>query len=148
LKAQPRFLKQQPFVNAGRHRALTKAFGRSVRGGQPVRGIASLDDAGPMHLTFFDNLKIRRTDSDRTKAEVVYGQRAVRGQGPRHVAVFGNARHSRLREFVMEKSSASCHSDTQNTKPFARKSWFGTTGKIEEYEIIRSKRANLEEREQ
>jgi len=56
--AQPRFFEQPPSSTLADIAALTKA--RLVdpsRGGQQVRGLASLDEAGPMHLTFFDNLK-------------------------------------------------------------------------------------------
>jgi UDP-3-O-[3-hydroxymyristoyl] glucosamine N-acyltransferase len=56
--AQPRFFEQPPWSTLADIAALTKA--RLVdpsRGGQQVRGLASLDEAGPMHLTFFDNLK-------------------------------------------------------------------------------------------
>jgi UDP-3-O-[3-hydroxymyristoyl] glucosamine N-acyltransferase len=56
--AQPTFFKQPPSSTLAEIAALTKA--RLVdpsRGGQQIRGLASLDEAGPMHLTFFDNLK-------------------------------------------------------------------------------------------
>ncbi len=56
--AQPRFFEQPPWSTLADIAALTKA--RLVdpsRGGQQLRGLASLDEAGPMHLTFFDNLK-------------------------------------------------------------------------------------------
>src|SRR5260370_7035441 len=56
--AQPTFFEQPPSSTLADIAALTKA--RLVdpsRGGQQVRGLASLDEAGPMHLTFFDNLK-------------------------------------------------------------------------------------------
>src|ERR1700732_253031 len=56
--AQPTFFEQPPSSTLADIAALTKAFlADASRGGQQVRGLASLDEAGPMHLTFFDNLK-------------------------------------------------------------------------------------------
>ena len=55
--AQPRFFEQPPSSTLADIAALTKALlVDPSRGGQQVRGLASLDEAGPMHLTFFDNL--------------------------------------------------------------------------------------------
>ncbi|WP_454619286.1 UDP-3-O-(3-hydroxymyristoyl)glucosamine N-acyltransferase [Bradyrhizobium cenepequi] len=56
--AQPIFYKSPPSSTLADIAALTKAhLVDPSRGGQLVRGLASLDEAGPMHLTFFDNLK-------------------------------------------------------------------------------------------
>jgi UDP-3-O-[3-hydroxymyristoyl] glucosamine N-acyltransferase len=56
--AQPTFFEQPPSSTLADIAALTKALlVDPSRGGQQVRGLASLDQAGPMHLTFFDNLK-------------------------------------------------------------------------------------------
>src|ERR1700736_657462 len=56
--AQPTFFEQPPSSTLADIAALTKAhLVDASRGGQQVRGLASLDEAGPMHLTFFDNLK-------------------------------------------------------------------------------------------
>src|ERR1700687_3626738 len=56
--AQPTFFEQPPSSTLADLAALTKAhFVDPSRGGQLVRGLASLDEAGPMHLTFYDNLK-------------------------------------------------------------------------------------------
>ena len=56
--AQPTFFEQPPSSTLAEIAALTTAhLVDSSRGGQRVRGLASLDEAGPMHLTFFDNLK-------------------------------------------------------------------------------------------
>jgi len=56
--AQPTFFEQPPSSTLADIAALTKAhLADPSRGGQQVRGLASLEEAGPMHLTFFDNLK-------------------------------------------------------------------------------------------
>jgi UDP-3-O-[3-hydroxymyristoyl] glucosamine N-acyltransferase len=56
--AQPTFFEQPPSSTLAELAALTKAhLVDGSRGGQPVKGLASLDEAGPMHLAFFDNLK-------------------------------------------------------------------------------------------
>ena len=52
--AQPTFFEQPPSSTLADIAALTKAhLVDAARGGQQVRGLASLDEAGPMHLTFF-----------------------------------------------------------------------------------------------
>ena len=56
--AQPTFSRQPPSSTLAEIAALTKALlVDPSRGGQQVRGLASLEEAGPMHLAFFDNLK-------------------------------------------------------------------------------------------
>src|SRR3954465_8427605 len=56
--AQPTFFEQPPPSTLAEIAALTKArLVDASRGSQQVRGLASLDEAGPMHLTFYDNLK-------------------------------------------------------------------------------------------
>mgnify|MGYP002133520055 CR=1 FL=1 len=56
--AQPIFFKSPPSSTLAEIAALAKAqLGDPSRGGQQIRGLASLDEAGPMHLAFFDNLK-------------------------------------------------------------------------------------------
>src|SRR5260221_12811883 len=56
--AQPTFFEQPPPSTLADIAVLTKAhLADPSRGGQQVRGLASLEEAGPMHLTFFDNLK-------------------------------------------------------------------------------------------
>ena len=56
--AQPTFLRQPPSSTLAEIAALTKAhLVDASRADQKVRGLASLDEAGPSHLTFFDNLK-------------------------------------------------------------------------------------------
>src|SRR5712672_2906068 len=56
--AQPNFFKQPPSSTLADIAALTKSvLADPARGGHTIRGLASLDEAGPMHLAFFDNLK-------------------------------------------------------------------------------------------
>ncbi|HEY2252520.1 MAG TPA: LpxD N-terminal domain-containing protein [Planctomycetaceae bacterium] len=56
--AQPIFFEQPPSSTLADIAGLTKAhLADPSRAGQQVKGLASLDEAGPMHLTFFDNLK-------------------------------------------------------------------------------------------
>ena len=56
--AQPVFFKQPSLSTLADLAALTGAhLVDASRGSQQVKDLASLDEAGPMHLTFFDNLK-------------------------------------------------------------------------------------------
>lgn len=56
--AQPTFFKPPPRLTLADVAALTGAhLADASRAAQPVHGLASLNEAGPMHLTFFDNLK-------------------------------------------------------------------------------------------
>ena len=56
--AQPIFFKQPASSTLADIAALTVTeLADPSRGGLIIRGLASLDEAGPMHLTFFDNLK-------------------------------------------------------------------------------------------
>jgi UDP-3-O-[3-hydroxymyristoyl] glucosamine N-acyltransferase len=56
--AQPIFFERPASSTLRDIAALTKAtLVDASRAGQQVSGLASLDEAGPMHLTFFDNLK-------------------------------------------------------------------------------------------
>ena len=67
------------------------------RGGQQVRGLASLDEAGPMHLTFFDNLKYADQLAS-TKAGACLVSERFEATVPAHVAVL-RAAHP-FRDFV------------------------------------------------
>jgi len=117
--AQPRFFEQPPSSTLADIAALTKA--RLVdpsRGGQQVRGLASLDEAGPMHLTFFDNLKYADQLAS-TKAGACLVSRRFEADVPGHVAVL-RAAHP-FREFV--KVARELHRDALRPQ-----SWFGSTG--------------------
>jgi UDP-3-O-[3-hydroxymyristoyl] glucosamine N-acyltransferase len=53
--AQPTFFEQPPSSTLAGIAALTEALlVDASRGGQEIKGLASLDEAGPMHLTFFE----------------------------------------------------------------------------------------------
>jgi UDP-3-O-[3-hydroxymyristoyl] glucosamine N-acyltransferase len=117
--AQPRFFEQPPLSTLADIAALTTArLVDASRGGQEVRGLASLDEAGPMHLTFFDNLKY--TDQlASTKAGACLVSARFEASVPAHVAVL-RAAHP-FREFV--KIARALHSDALRPQ-----SWFGVTG--------------------
>ena len=88
------------------------------RGSQQVRGLASLDEAGPMHLTFFDNLKY----ADQlvgTKAGACLINERFEARVPPGVAVL-RARHP-FREFV--KIARQLHGDALRPQ-----SWFDQSG--------------------
>ncbi len=54
--SQPTFFKRPPSLTLADLAALTKAdLADASRASQPIHGLASLDEAGPMHLAFFDN---------------------------------------------------------------------------------------------
>ena len=113
--AQPRFFEQPPSSTLADIAALTKA--RLVdpsRGGQQVRGLASLDEAGPMHLTFFDNLKYADQLAS-TKAGACLVSERFEARVPAHVAVLRAAQP--FREFV--KIARELHSDALRPQ-----SWF------------------------
>src|SRR5438034_723462 len=96
--AQPRFFEQPPSSTLADIAALTTA--RLVdpsRGGQQVRGLASLDEAGPTHLTFFDNLKYADQLAS-TKAGACLVSERFEARVPAHVAVLRATQP--FREFV------------------------------------------------
>ena len=90
--------------------ALTKAhLVDASRGGQIVRGLASLDEAGPMHLTFFDNLKYADQLAS-TKAGACLVSARFEAKVPAHVAVLRAAQPFRAfvtiaRELHRERAS-------------------------------------------
>ena len=56
--AQPTFFERPPRSTLAEIAALTKAqLDDPTKAAQEIRGLASLDEAGPMQLTFFDNVK-------------------------------------------------------------------------------------------
>src|SRR5258708_15340844 len=117
--AQPRFFEQPPSSTLADIAALTKA--RLVdpsRGGQQGRGLASLDEAGPMHLTFFDNLKYADQLAS-TKAGACLVSERFEARVPARVAILRAAQP--FREFV--KIARELHSDALRPQ-----SWFGTAG--------------------
>ena len=85
--AQPIFFKQPPSSTLAELAALTGAvLVDPARGGQVIRGLASLDEAGPMHLAFFDNLKYA-DQLKATKAGACLVSPRFEAQVPAHVAV-------------------------------------------------------------
>src|SRR5258708_7391646 len=117
--AQPTFFEQPPPSTLADIAALTKAhLADPSRGGQQVRGLASLEEAGPMHLTFFDNLKYAGQLAS-TKAGACLVSSRFEASVPAHVAVL-RAAHP-FREFV--KVARLLHGDALRPQ-----SWFGNAG--------------------
>ncbi len=117
--AQPTFFEQPPSSTLADLAALTTArLLDASRGGQQVRGLASLDEAGPMHLTFFDNLKYA-DQLALTKAGACLVSERFEARVPAHVAVLRAAQP--FREFV--KIARELYSDALRPQ-----SWFGNTG--------------------
>jgi UDP-3-O-[3-hydroxymyristoyl] glucosamine N-acyltransferase len=117
--AQSTFFEQPPASTLAELAALTKA--RLVdpsRGGQQVRGLASLDEAGPMHLTFFDNLKYANQLAV-TKAGACLVSERFEVNVPAHVAVLRASQP--FREFVT--IARELHRDALRPQ-----SWFGNAG--------------------
>ncbi len=85
--AQPTFFKQSHSLTLADVAALAKAHVVDPsRAGQPVKGLASLDEAGPMHLAFFDNLKYADQLAS-TKAGACLVSPRFEASVPVHVAV-------------------------------------------------------------
>src|ERR1700704_1890224 len=105
--AQPTFFEQPPSSTLADIAALTKArLLDASRGGQEVRGLASLDEAGPMHLTVFDNLKYADQLASTRAGACLVSERFEAGVPP-GVAVLRSAQP--FREFV--KVARALHSD-------------------------------------
>jgi UDP-3-O-[3-hydroxymyristoyl] glucosamine N-acyltransferase len=116
---QPSFFEQPPSLTLADIAALTEArLLDASRSGQQVKGLASLDEAGPMHLTFFDNLKYAEQLVS-TKAGACFVSEAFEARVPGHVAVLRSAHP--FREFV--KIARELHKDALRPK-----SWFGGAG--------------------
>jgi UDP-3-O-[3-hydroxymyristoyl] glucosamine N-acyltransferase len=115
--AQPTFFEQSPSSTLADIAALTKArLVDASRSGQQVSGLASLDEAGPMHLTFFDNLKYSDQLAS-TKAGACLVNARFESRIPAHVAIL-RAAHP-FREFV--KIARALHGGALRPQ-----SWFGT----------------------
>src|SRR5712672_3598204 len=114
--AQPTFFEQPPSSTLADIAALTKVrLVDASRSDQQVRGLASLDEAGPMHLTFFDNLKYADQLAS-TKAGACLVSNRFEASVPAHIAVL-RAVHP-FREFV--KIARLMHGDALRPQ-----SWFG-----------------------
>jgi UDP-3-O-[3-hydroxymyristoyl] glucosamine N-acyltransferase len=124
--AQPTFFEQPPVSTLADIAALTSAhLADPSRAGQQVRGLASLDEAGPMQLTFYDNLKYAGQLAS-TKAGACLVSPRFEAAVPTHVAVLRAAQP--FRDFV--KVAREFH-----TSALRPQSWFGNSG-IAESAII------------
>ncbi len=117
--AQPTFFATPPKSTLADIAARTKAhLADPSRAGQEVRGLASLDEAGPMHLTFFDNLKYA-DQLAATRAGACLVSERFASRVPSHVAVLRAAQP--FRAFV--HLAREWHGDA--LRPM---SWFGSDG--------------------
>jgi UDP-3-O-[3-hydroxymyristoyl] glucosamine N-acyltransferase len=114
--AQPIFFKRPPSSTLADIAALTEAsLADPARGGREIRGLASLDEAGPMHLAFFDNLKYA-DQLKTTKAGACLVSPRFEAKVPAHVAVLRTAQP--FRAFV--KIARAWHGEALRPQ-----SWFG-----------------------
>src|ERR1700744_1247902 len=117
--AQPVFFKQPALSTLADLAALTGAsLVDASRANQTIKGLASLDEAGPMHLTFFDNMKYAGPLPS-TKAGAILVSARFEAQVPAHVTVL-RATHP-FRDFV--KIARELHGDALRPQ-----SWFGVSG--------------------
>jgi UDP-3-O-[3-hydroxymyristoyl] glucosamine N-acyltransferase len=117
--AQPTFFETPPSSTLADIAALTNAqLVDPSRGGLEIRGLASLDEAGPRQLTFFDNLKYA-DQLALTKAGACLVSERFQARVPSHVAVL-RAAHP-FRAFV--KIARQWHADALRPQ-----SWFGSDG--------------------
>ena len=117
--AQPTFFKQSPSSTLAEIAALTKAHLLDPsRAGLQITGLASLDEAGPSHLIFFDNLKYAGQLAQ-TRAGACLVSERFAATVPSHVAVLRAA--DPFRAFVTV--ARELHAATLRPP-----SWFGTSG--------------------
>ena len=117
--AQPIFFEQPPSSTLADIATLTSAIlVDASRGAQQIKGLASLDEAGPMHLVFFDNLKYA-DQLAATKAGACLVSKRFERSVPPTVAVL-RVDHA-FREFV--NVARTFHSDAMRPR-----SWVGNTG--------------------
>jgi UDP-3-O-[3-hydroxymyristoyl] glucosamine N-acyltransferase len=117
--AQPTFFqKPSPTTLADVAALATATLADPSRGGQEVRGLASLDEAGPRHLTFFDNLKYA-DQLAATKAGACLVSDRFAARVPDHVAVLKAAQP--FRAFV--RIAREWHGDALRPQ-----SWVGNDG--------------------
>jgi UDP-3-O-[3-hydroxymyristoyl] glucosamine N-acyltransferase len=117
--AQPTFFATPPSSTLADIAGRTKAqLADPSRAGQEIRGLASLDEAGPMHLTFFDNLKYA-DQLAATRAGACLVSERFAGRVPTHVAVLRAAQP--FRAFV--QLAREWHGDALRPA-----SWFGSRG--------------------
>jgi UDP-3-O-[3-hydroxymyristoyl] glucosamine N-acyltransferase len=117
--AQPTFFEQPPPSTLADIAALAGAhLVDPLRADQEVKGLASLDEAGPMHLGFFDNLKYADQLAS-TKAGACLVSPRFEAKVPAHVAVLCAAQP--FRAFV--QVARELHRDALRPQ-----SWFGYAG--------------------
>jgi len=117
--AQPTFFKQPPWSTLADIAALTGAhLVDASHAERKVRGLASLEEAGPSHLTFFDNLKYAGQLAQ-TRAGACFVAERFAVDVPPHVAVLRTA--DPLRAFVILARELYAES----LRP---SSWFGHSG--------------------
>ena len=117
--AQPTFFQKPSPTTLADVAALAKAtLADPSRGGQQVRGLASLDEAGPRHLTFFDNLKYADQLAATKAGACLVGDRFA-ARVPDHVAVLKAAQP--FRAFV--RVAREWHGDALRPQ-----SWVGNDG--------------------
>jgi UDP-3-O-[3-hydroxymyristoyl] glucosamine N-acyltransferase len=89
--AQPTFLKRHPSSTLAEIAALTGAhLVDAARGEQRVSGLASLVEAGPPHIVFFDNLRYAEQLAQ-TRAGACLISERFEGSVPSHVALLRSA---------------------------------------------------------
>ncbi|MBV9562629.1 MAG: UDP-3-O-(3-hydroxymyristoyl)glucosamine N-acyltransferase [Bradyrhizobium sp.] len=117
--ALPTFFRTPPASTLADIAASTGAYlADPSRAGHPIKGLASLDEAGPMHLTFFDNLKYA-DQLAATRAGACLVSARFEASVPAHVAVLRVAQP--FRAFV--KLARAWHEDALRPQ-----SWFGCEG--------------------
>src|SRR6202012_3902828 len=117
--AQPTFFATPPASTLAEIAALTKALlVDPSRAGQDIKGLASLDEAGPMHLAFFDNLKYADQLAS-TKAGAILVSERFEAKVPAHGAVLRGPHP--FRDFV--KVARELHGDALRPQ-----SWFCVEG--------------------
>jgi len=117
--AQPIFFQAPPPATLAAIATATKAtLVDASRGEQVIKGLASLDEAGPMHLAFFDNLKYA-DQLARTKAGACLVSPRFEARVPSHVAVL--RANQPFRAFV--QLAREMHADALRPQ-----SWFGCDG--------------------
>lgn len=117
--AQPIFFTKPPATALADIATLTKAqLADPARGGHVITGLASLDEAGPMHLAFFDNLKYAE-QLKATRAGACLVSPRFEAEVPAHVAVLRVAQP--FRAFV--RIAREWHGDALRPQ-----SWVGNDG--------------------
>jgi UDP-3-O-[3-hydroxymyristoyl] glucosamine N-acyltransferase len=117
--AQPSFFQKPPPSTLAEIATSVQAqLAEPSQGERQIRGLASLDEAGPMHLTFFDNLKYA-DELALTKAGACIVSERFEKRVPPHVAVLRAPQP--FRAFV--KLAREWHGDA-----LWPQSWFGNAG--------------------